>query len=141
MGVRKEGNEMTHTIRMPRLKSNLLAMMSLIVLCSMMFLTFTSVALACGCAIELAAYQAATRAYNDAKEDYDGATAALQYAYEVRPINMALINSAIQLHKDAKEALDNAKALLTAATKVYLDCLDKCNSGSGSGGCDSGGCG
>jgi tetratricopeptide (TPR) repeat protein len=125
---------------MPKLNMNLLSVISLIVLCAMMFLTFTSVALACCCDDKQAAAEAALEAAEAALEDFNKAEEVLQYVLEQRPINWDLVNAAMEAHKTAKEALDNAMEALSDATKALVECRQNCNCNSGSGGCDSGGC-
>ena len=114
-------------IRLPRIKPNLLAVISMVILCAAVFVTMNTIASACD------------------SSDLEAAREALQNAWDA-------VSSAAQALEDARETgnedlIEQAEALAAAAVKHWLKCLfdygvawleyQYCL---GSGGCDSGGC-
>ncbi len=122
-------------IRLPKLNTNLLSVISLIVLCMIVFVTTNTVAEAC--------------------EDLEAAVALAKIASDVA---LAVADVALELFKAAvdtgiQELIDIARAALDLAVEVakaavdwhsdladaLLDCLN--NNQMASGSCDSGSCG
>ena len=122
-------------IRLPKLNTNLLSVISLIVLCMIVFVTTNTVAEACE---ELAA------AVVLAKTAVDVALAAVDVALELR---QAAVDTGIQVLIDiANAAVELALEVASAAADWHsdlvdalIDCLN--NNQMDSGSCDSGSCG
>lgn len=123
-------------IQLSKLNTNLLSVISFVVLCAMIFIPVN--AFAGDCDDLLAAATDAANAYADALENYQTAQEALQNALDARPINWDLIRSANSAFDAAEEALEEAEEDHELTWNAYIDCVTNSNN---SGSCDSGGCG
>ena len=139
-------NTLTHRFNfftLPKLNTNLLSVLSLIVFCTMMFLTVVNTASAEDCDELLAIAIAAADAYADALENYQTAQEALQNALDARPINWDLIRSANEIFDAAEADLAVAELAHEITFAAYLACITKPPPPPGnvaSGGCNSGSC-
>lgn len=126
-----------NSLTLPKLNTNLLSVLSLIVFCTMMFLASFAIATN-DCTTEAQNYIDAQNAYNQANQTYEEAQDSLLEA--LKSGNPELIKAATEWLSECRTEKEKAEKTLNAAREALKNCLDG-DSGSSSGGCSSGGCG
>ena len=122
-------------LTLPKLNTNLFSVISLIVLCSIVFVTINTATEACEELLE--AYHAADKVANGLSWVAKQAIKGIQLA-EKTGIDF-LIQAATTAAEIALAAAKEAHKIATALLKLYLDCL-KSQPVMVSGSCDSGSC-
>ena len=131
-------------IQLLKLNTNLLSVISFIVLSAMIFIPM-SVSAECCCDTAEEELSQAEEALSDAEENYRRASDALDAVLRRRPPDWEAIEDATEIVEIAEQELEDAQGAYWDAYIYYLVCIALCDcydsGGCDSGGCDSGGCG
>ena len=123
-----------NSFTLPKLNTNLLSVLSLIVFGTMAFLAVLAIA-SNDCTAEAQRYMNAQNAYNQANQTYEDAQTTLLEALKTK--NPELIKAATEWVEECRIAKEKAEKERDNASEALRNCLN----GSSSGGCGSGGCG